>query len=100
MTKKGLDVAAIPAKDPAIVSREIAGEIVLVPIRQNVGDLDSIFTLNEVATRIWELIDGTKGLAEIRDAIVEEFDVDASTAEADLHEFLAGLQATEAVRVG
>ena len=41
-------------KDPNIVSRKIAGEVILVPIRKNVGDLESIYTLNEVAARIWE----------------------------------------------
>ena len=43
-------------KDPNMVSRKIADEVILVPIRQNVGDLESIYTLNEVATRIWELM--------------------------------------------
>ena len=42
-------------KDASIVSREIAGEVILVPIRQNMGDMESIFTLNETASRIWEL---------------------------------------------
>ena len=36
-------------KDPDMVSREIAGEVILVPIRRNVGDLESVYTLNETA---------------------------------------------------
>jgi hypothetical protein len=32
-------------KDPNIVSRKIADEFILVPIKQNVGDLESIYTL-------------------------------------------------------
>jgi len=38
-----------------MVSHKIADEFILVPIRQNVGDLESIYTLNETAARIWEL---------------------------------------------
>jgi hypothetical protein len=62
-------------KDPNIVSRKIANAFILVPIRHNVGDLESIYTLNEVAARIWELIDGKSHTARIRDTIVEEFEV-------------------------
>lgn len=35
-------------RDKSIVSRTIEEEVILVPIRQNVGDLESIYTLNEV----------------------------------------------------
>ena len=85
-------------KDPNIVSRKIADEVILVPIRQNVGDLESIYTLNEVAARVWELVDGQKRVEEIRDAIVEEFEVTAEEAEADLVEFLQQLEQVGAVR--
>ena len=47
-------------KSDSIVSRRIADEFILVSIRQNVGDLESIYTLNETAARIWELIDGKR----------------------------------------
>ena len=45
-------------KSDSIVSRKIADEFILVPIRQNVGDMESIYALNETSARIWELIDG------------------------------------------
>ena len=84
-------------KDPSIVFREIAGEMILVPIRQNVGDLESIYTLNETAARIWELIDGQRSVREIGDQIVEEFEVSAEEAERDLLELLAQLESFGAV---
>ena len=34
--------------------RVIAGETILVPLRQNLGDLESIYTLNGVGTFIWQ----------------------------------------------
>ena len=58
-----------------MVFRKIGDECILVPIRQGVGDLESIYTLNETAARIWELLDGTAKGIEIRDKIIEEFDV-------------------------
>ena len=86
------------AKDPSIVDRKIADEFILVPIRQKTGDLESIYTLNEVAARIWELVDGQKRVEEIRDAIVEEFEVGPEEAEADLVELLQQLEQVGAVR--
>ena len=85
-------------RDPCIVSRKIADEFILVPIRQKAGDLESIYTMNEVASRIWELLDGEKRVAEIGDAILEEFEVSAKEAEADLVQFLQQLEQVGAVR--
>lgn len=85
-------------KASSIVSRKIADEFILVPIRQKAGDLDNIYTMNEVAARIWELIDGEKRVDEIRNAIVEEFDVETEEVETDLMEFLQQLENVGAIR--
>jgi CTP synthase (UTP-ammonia lyase) len=87
-------------KSDSIVSRKIADEFILVPIRQNVGDLESISTLNEVAARIWELINGKKKVREIKDKIVEEFEVTPQQAEKDLIEYLKQLEGIEAIIEG
>ena len=47
-------------KNPNIVSRMIADECILVPIRHDVENLGSIYTLNEVGAFIWNSIDGKK----------------------------------------
>jgi len=86
------------AKDPSIVSRKIADEIILVPVRQKAADLESIYTMNDVAARIWELIDGERRVAEIRDAVVEEFEVEPDKAEVDLVEFLQLLEKAGVVK--
>ena len=71
-------------KSPDIVSRKIADEIILVPIRRNVGDVESIYTLNEVGAHVWELIDGNRQVEEIRELVVAEFEVSQGEAEEDL----------------
>ncbi len=86
-------------KDPNIVSRKIAGEVILVPIRKSVGDLESIYTLNEVAARIWELIDGKKKVKDIKKAIVEEYQIGEEEAEKDLLELLSQLRELKAITV-
>ena len=62
-------------KDPNMVFRDIEGEMILVPIRRRTADLESIYTLNETGSRIWELIDGQHTLREIRDVIAQEYEV-------------------------
>jgi len=84
-------------KSDSIVFRKIADEFILVPIRQNVGDLESISTLNEVAARIWELIDGKMKVREIKDKIIEEFEVTPQQAEKDLIEYLQQLKKISAI---
>ena len=79
-------------KSESIVSRDIAGETILVPIRSNVGDLESIYTLNETAARVWALLDSTKTVAEIRDVIIAEYEVEVGEAEQDVLELLAQLE--------
>ena len=71
-------------KNPDIVFRKIAGEIILVPIRQNVGDLESIYTLNEIAAKIWELIDGKRTVEEIKEIMLNQFEVSEKDIENDL----------------
>jgi len=85
-------------KDPNIVSRRIAGEVILVPIRKNAGDLESIYTLNEVAARVWELIDGKREVKEIKDKIIEGFAVTPEEAEKDLIELLEKLEKIQGIK--
>jgi hypothetical protein len=84
-------------KSDSIVSRKIANEFILIPIRQNVADLESIYTLNEVGARIWELMDGKMTMREIKEKIVEEFEVTALEAEKDIAEYLQQLEKIKAV---
>ena len=81
----------------SIVSRRIQDEVILVPIRQNVADLESIYVLSEVGAHIWEQIDGRRTTAEILPLIVEEFEVTEEKAQKDLKEFMQQLSAIGAI---
>jgi hypothetical protein len=84
-------------QDPAIVARNIAGEMILVPIRQNVGDLESIYLLNETAMFAWQRFDGSLTLADIRNQITQEFVVDETQAGQDLLELVTDLERVGAI---
>jgi len=84
-------------KSASIVSRKIADELILVPIQRNVGDLESIYTLNEAAAFIWDLINGKRKFREIKEMIIEEFEVKPEEAENDLKDILLQLTKIEAI---
>lgn len=86
-----MELDTVYARNEQVVSRRIAGELILVPIRQSVADLEALYVPNEVGARVYELIDGARTLGEIVDAIVAEFEVTPETAEADVREFVAQL---------
>jgi hypothetical protein len=88
------------SKSDSIVFRKIADEFILVPIRQNVGDLESIYTLNETAACIWELIDGKMKIEEIKEKLIEEFEVTPEEAEKDIVEHLMQLEEIKAIIEG
>ncbi len=79
-------------KETSCVTRGIVGETIIVPIKNRVGDLGSIYTVNEVGTMIWQLIDGRREVRQIADAVYETFDVEPTAAEKDTIEFLESLE--------
>lgn len=69
-----------------------------MPIRNRVGDLDSVYVMSPVALRIWALIDGVNDEAAIAAQVGDEFDVEPATAAQDVKEFLAALEEAELIR--
>lgn len=84
-------------QDDSIVSRRIEDEVILVPIRQNVADLESIYTLNEVGAYVWEQIDGQRTTTEILALMVREFEVSEEEAQKDLTDFIQQLSSIQAI---
>jgi hypothetical protein len=74
-----------------VVSRKIAGELFLVPVKGKMADMENIFTLTAVAEYIWDRLDGRKSLNEILNNVVDRFDVEHEQAESDIREFIMEL---------
>ena len=79
-------------RDPNVVTREIAGERILVPIRKQAADMAAIYVLNETGARIWNLLDGQRSLADIGEILVREYSVDSHTVLADIVEIIDQLR--------
>jgi hypothetical protein len=79
---------SILSHSASIVTRKTGNEYVLVPITNNIADMNSVYTLNETGAYIWELIDGVKNVEEIIAALTEEYDIDKQNAQADVFTFI------------
>jgi hypothetical protein len=75
------------ARSPAIAARMLGGEMMIM------SAVDStFFTLNEVATLIWQSADGRTPLSEIVERkVCEEFEVSPEDARADAEHFVREL---------
>lgn len=78
---------------PRTAGREVDGRAVVVII-----DTNTLHTLDPVGSHIWAHCDG-RSVAELVETVVEEFEVDAVTARADLGRFLGQLNEIGAVEI-
>jgi hypothetical protein len=80
------------SKKDDFVTRCITDETIIVPIRGGVGDLNSIYTLNEMGTRIWELMNDQTDIDKMAEIISSEYEVSIEEAKKDIAEFLSSLE--------
>ena len=74
------------------VTRQIAGETLLVPIRSQVADMQNIFALTHTSAEyIWQQLDGKQNLEQIHQGIMDNFQVENQQALSDLREFISQL---------
>ena len=81
-----------------VVTREIVGETLLVPISADLADLSSIFALNDTGAFVWQQLDGERTLAEVCAAMVEAFEVEAGEAWRDVADLIGELSERELVQ--
>jgi hypothetical protein len=83
-----MDLHSVPSRSSSVVTRKTGNEYVLVPVTDNIADMDSVYTLNETGAFIWEQIDGSRTIAEIIALLTVEFDIDDDSAKEDVIDFL------------
>lgn len=71
-----------------VMMQNVAGENLLVPLGAQVMDLNGLFTLNDTAACVWELLAEERTLAELAAAVAERFAVAAEIARADVQTFV------------
>lgn len=80
-----------------LVARRFGAETLLVPVCAGVGDLDSVYTLNELGTAIWETLDQPMEIRALAERVAREYDVPVETAARDIAAYLEDLAALDLV---
>ena len=91
--------ARIFVRSQSVVSRRVSGETLVVPVRGKVGDLASIYSVNEVASLIWQLLEIPRDVFELVSAVEREYDVDPQQAQQDVSKFLNDMLSVGLVEV-
>jgi hypothetical protein len=76
-------------RSQSVVSRVMAGETLIVPVRGKVGDLASIYSFNQTGSLIWKLLQVPKSLVELAAAVEQEYAVSQERAQLDAAKFLS-----------
>jgi Coenzyme PQQ synthesis protein D (PqqD) len=92
VTTVPVPIEPLLVRNPATVSREIAGETIVVPICAGVGDMEAVYTFNELGGQLWRLLEERRAPEDLVTWVIQNFDVAPETAAADVQRFLADLE--------
>ena len=82
-----------------VVRRQVAGEIMLVPINDDMVDMERIFVLNPTGDFIWQLLEQEKHRDDVLEQMLDEFDVDDVVAGRDIDEMLRQLAEAKLIEI-
>lgn len=78
-----MEAIYVPSDD--VVSREIEGELIIVPLVAGIGDVeDELFTVNETGKAVWDRLDGRTSLGEVVAALTQDYDAAPGDIERDV----------------
>jgi hypothetical protein len=91
--------AELYVRSQSVVTRTIGGETLIVPVRGGVGDLASIYSLNEIGGFIWERLAQATTAEEIAGSIVGSYETTSEKAQQDVERFLREMKAANLVEL-
>lgn len=75
-----------------LIKREIAGDIILIPVGKTVYENNGLFVLNELGDFIWDLLPDAPDAQAICQAVLDNYEVSEEEARSDVEEFLRKLK--------
>ena len=90
----GVNIDSVITKNTEIDDTDLDGEKVMMNL-----DKGQYFMMNEVGSRIWELIEGNTPIVNIIETLTNEYEVDEETCENTVMEFLGRLKNADLIKV-
>ena len=81
--KQSVSLDSIAAASGELVSANLDGEVVILGFKSG-----SYYSLDQVGAFVWDLVQKPQKVSAIRDAILNEYDVDSQQCEQDLLQLL------------
>ena len=75
-----------------LIRREIAGDVILVPVGGTVLENNGLFALNELGAFLWDRLESAEDEETLVQAVLAEYEVDEATARTDTAQFLQKLR--------
>lgn len=72
---------------PDVISQEVSGETVILDLNS-----ENYFGLDEIGTRIWQLVEETGDLETIFQRMLEEYEVEEDQLEEDLEKLISEVE--------
>jgi len=94
MKKKEITTGTTISQIEEIVASDIDGETVMMSIQNG-----EYYGLDDIGSRIWELIEKPVKVSDLIDTLLEKFDVDRETCERDVLKFLNELNEDKILEV-
>lgn len=85
-------------RNQEFIFRKIVDETILVPVKQNVAELNCIYSLNEVGSFLWQKLTEPQELSSLQSAVLSEFDASPEQVAVDISQFLTDLISFGAVQ--
>jgi hypothetical protein len=89
-----LSVHSIVNAAPEQVSCPLGDEAAILNLKNTV-----YYGLNPVGARVWTLLQQPRSISELRDTLLDEYDVDAGRCESDLLELLEKMKSEGLIQV-
>lgn len=75
-----------------VILRCVAGEYMLIPVGETVFQYNGIFMMTESGKLLWEGIEKGAEVEELKQMLMDEYEIDYDVASADVDEFLEMLR--------
>lgn len=76
-----------------LVLRKIAKENILIPVGEAAKEIHGLISLTESGRMLWEALKDECTAEDLEQMLLENFEVDAETAQKDVQEFIEKMQA-------
>jgi hydroxymethylpyrimidine pyrophosphatase-like HAD family hydrolase len=90
---KSIDNDTIIVQAEGIDATDLNGEKVMMNL-----DKGQYFALNQVGSRIWDIINKPASVKEITDTLIKEYDIDEETCKSSVITFLEGMNDVEIIK--